>query len=97
MVAVDDGGDRGWVSDRVRAEPRLSTAAFAIAGRNETDAVDADMLAGRCEDVLSVDDAPVPLVGQVGLRRALTRRHHMVCRRSPCRVPPVVAADLGDA
>lgn len=82
-MAVTAAGCRiGFVQNRDSARLRS-----AIAGRNKTDAVDADMLA-RCEDVLGVDDAPVPLVGQVGLRRALTRRHHMVvdAHRAECRL-----------
>jgi len=82
-MAVTAAGCRiGFVQNRDSARLRS-----AISGRNKTDAIDADMLA-RCEHVLGVDEAPVPLVGQVGLRRALTRRHHMVvdAHRSECRL-----------
>ena len=82
-MAVTAAGCRiGFVQNRDSARLRS-----AISGRNKTDAIDADMLA-RCEDVLGVDEAPVPLVGQIGLRRALTRRHHMVvdAHRAECRL-----------
>ena len=82
-MAVTDAGCRiGFVQSRDSAKLRS-----AIAGRNKTDAIDADMLA-RCEQVLGVYDAPIPLVGQVGLRRALTRRHRMVvdAHRAECRL-----------
>ncbi len=82
-IAVTAAGCRiGFVQNRDSARLRS-----AISGRNKTDAIDADMLA-RCEHVLGVHDAPVPLVGQVGLRRALTRRHRMVvdAHRAECRL-----------
>jgi len=82
-MAVTASGCRiGFVQNRDSAKLRS-----AISGRNKTDSIDADMLA-RCEHVLGVHDAPVPLVGQVGLRRALTRRHHMVvdAHRAECRL-----------
>jgi len=82
MAATDAGCRLGFVQSRDSAKLRS-----AIAGRNKTDATDADMLA-RCEQVLGVHDAPIPLVGQVGLRRALTRRHRMVvdAHRAECRL-----------
>ena len=82
-IAVTAAGCRiGFVQNRDPARLRS-----AISGRNKTDVIAADMLA-RCEDILGVHDAPVPLVGQVGLRRALTRRHHMVvdAHRAECRL-----------
>ena len=82
-MAVTAAGCRiGFVQNRDSARLRS-----AITGRNKTDSIDADMLA-HCEDVLGVHDAPVPLAGQVGLRRALTRRHQMVvdAHRAECRL-----------
>ncbi len=83
MMAVTAAGCRiGFVQNRDSARLRS-----AITGRNKTDVIDADMLA-RCEDVLGVHDAPVPLLGQVGLRRALSRRHQMIvdAHRAECRL-----------
>ena len=83
MMAVTEAGCRiGFVQNRDSARLRQ-----AISGRTKTDAVDADMLA-RCEAVLNVTDAPIPVVGQVGLRRALRRRHHMTvdAHRAECRL-----------
>lgn len=83
MMAATEAGCRiGFVQNRDSA--RLRTA---ITGRNKTDVIDADMLA-RCEGVLDVSDAPSPLLGQIGLRRALRRRHHLVvdAHRAECRL-----------
>ncbi|KAA0235914.1 MAG: IS110 family transposase [Actinobacteria bacterium] len=82
-MAVTEAGCRiGFVQNRDSARLRQ-----AINGRTKTDVVDADMLA-RCEAVLGVADAPIPLPGQVGLRRALRRRHHMTvdAHRAECRL-----------
>ncbi len=82
-MAVTDAGCRiGFVQNRDSARLRS-----AISGRNKTDSIDADMLA-RCEHVLGVHDAAVPPIGQVGLRRALTRRHQSVvdAHRAECRL-----------
>lgn len=83
MMAVTEAGCRiGFVQNRDSARLRQ-----AITGRNKTDVIDADMLA-NCESVLGVTDAPIPAAGQVGLRRALRRRHHMVvdAHRAECRL-----------
>jgi transposase len=82
-VAVVDAGCRiGFVANRDSARLRK-----AIAGANKTDALDADMLA-HCEQILGVMDAPAVTVGQIGLRRALRRRHHGVvaAHRAECRL-----------
>lgn len=82
-MAVTDAGCRiGFVQNRDSARLRS-----AISGRNKTDVIDADMLA-NCESVLGVADAPIPPPGQIGLRRALRRRHQMVvdAHRAECRL-----------
>jgi transposase len=92
-MAVTEAGCRiGFVQNRDSARLRS-----AISGRNKTDVIDAEMLA-QCESVLGVVDAPVPLVGQVGLRRALRRRHHMVvdAHRAECRLWSLVIWAMPD-
>jgi len=82
-MAVTDAGCRiGFVQNRDSAQLRK-----AITGRTKTDVVDADMLA-RCETVLNIEDAPIPPAGQIGLRRALSRRHRMTvdAHRAECRL-----------
>jgi transposase len=82
-VAVAEAGCRiGFVANRDSARLRK-----AIAGANKTDAIDADMLA-NCEHVLGVMEAPAVSFGQVGLRRALRRRHTAVvaAHRAECRL-----------
>lgn len=82
-MAVTEAGCRiGFVQNRDSARLRK-----AITGRNKTDVIDADMLA-NCESVLGVTEAPIPMVGQIGLRRALRRRHHLVvdAHRAECRL-----------
>ena len=92
-VAVTEAGCRiGFVQNRDSARLRQ-----AMSGRTKTDAVDAEMLA-RCETVLGVMDAPVPAPGQVGLRRALRRRHHMTvdAHRAECRLWSLVIWAMPD-
>ncbi len=82
-MAVTEAGCRiGFVQNRDSAQLRK-----AITGRTKTDVVDADMLA-RCETVLDIEDAPIPPAGQIGLRRALSRRHRMTvdAHRAECRL-----------
>lgn len=82
-VAVGDAGCRiGFVANRDSARLRK-----AIAGANKTDAIDADMLA-KCEHVLGVMEAPAVSFGQIGLRRALRRRHNAIvaAHRAECRL-----------
>lgn len=82
-AAVTEAGCRiGFVQNRDSARLRQ-----AISGRTKTDAVDADMLA-RCEAVLGIAEAPVPGPGQIGLRRALRRRHCLTveAHRAECRL-----------
>lgn len=82
-VAVADAGCRiGFVANRDSARLRK-----AIAGANKTDAIDAAMLAS-CEQVLGVMEAPEVSFGQIGLRRALRRRHSAVvaAHRVECRL-----------
>jgi transposase len=82
-VAVGEAGCRiGFVANRDSARLRK-----AIAGANKTDAIDADMLAS-CEHVLGVVEAPAVSFGQIGLRRALRRRHTAVvaAHRCECRL-----------
>ena len=75
-------GRIGFVANRDSARLRK-----AIAGAKETDVIDADMLA-NCEHVLGVVEAPAVGFGQVGLRRALRRRHTTVvaAHRAECRL-----------
>jgi len=69
-AAVTAAGCRiGFVANRDSARLRQ-----AITGKTKTDLVDAEMLAG-CAQVLEVHDAPVVPMGQIGLRRAMHRRH----------------------
>jgi transposase len=82
-VAVGEAGCRiGFVANRDSARLRK-----AIAGANKTDVIDADMLA-NCERVLGVVEAPAVSFGQIGLRRALRRRHTAVvaAHRAECRL-----------
>jgi hypothetical protein len=82
-VAVADAGCRiGFVANRDSARLRK-----AISGATKTDLIDADMLA-RCEQVLGVVEAPPVGFGQIGLRRALRRRHGAVvaAHRAECRL-----------
>lgn len=82
-MAVREAGCRiGFAQNRDSARLRS-----AITSRNKSDVIDADLLA-QCEAVLGVEEAPMPLVGQVGLRRALRRRHLMVvdAHRAECRL-----------
>ena len=82
-VAVTDAGCRiGFVANRDSARLRK-----AISGANKTDLIDAAMLA-QCERVLGVIDAPPVGFGQIGLRRALRRRHGAVvaAHRAECRL-----------
>lgn len=92
-AAVREAGCRiGFVQNRDSARLRS-----AITSRNKTDVIDADMLA-QCEAVLGVEEAPIPLVGQVGLRRALRRRHLMVvdAHRAECRLWSLAAWAMPD-
>jgi transposase len=69
-AAVTEAGCRiGFVANRDSARLRQ-----AITGKTKTDLVDAEMLAG-CAQVLEVHEAPVVPMGQIGLRRAMRRRH----------------------
>ena len=82
-VAVGDAGCRiGFVANRDSARLRK-----AISGANKTVAIDADMLA-NCQRVLGVMEAPAVSFGQIGLRRALRRRHSAVvaAHRVECRL-----------
>ncbi len=69
-AAVGDAGCRiGFVANRDSARLRQ-----AITGGNKTDLIDAEMLA-TSPKVSEVNEAPPVSIGQVGLRRALRRRH----------------------
>lgn len=69
-AAVTDAGCRiGFVANRDSARLRK-----AVTGKTKTDVVDAEMLAS-CAQVLEVNEAPLVPMGQIGLRRALRRRH----------------------
>lgn len=59
----------------------------AIAGKNKTDVIDADMLAG-CVEVFDLDTTALPSATQVALRRAVRRRHVAVvdAHRAECRL-----------
>jgi transposase len=48
----------------------------AIAGKNKTDVIDADMLAASTE-LFGLSAGPLPTAGQVALRRAVRRRHRL--------------------
>jgi hypothetical protein len=82
-VAVTAAGCRiGFVANRDSARLRQ-----AIAGANKTDVIDAALLAG-CEEILGVS-AQTPLgFGQIGLRRAMRRRHvaTVAAHRAECRL-----------
>jgi len=70
VAAVGDAGCRiAFVANRDSARLRQ-----AITGHNKTDRIDAEMLA-TCPNVLKLNEAPPVSVGQIGLRRALRRRH----------------------
>jgi transposase len=82
-VAVGEAGCRiGFVANRDSARLRK-----AISGANKTDPLDADLLA-NCEQVLGVGEAPAVSFGQIGLRRALRRRHTatVAAHRAECRL-----------
>jgi transposase len=82
-VAVNDADCRiGFVANRDAARLRK-----AIAGANKTDVIDAAMLA-QCEQVLGVVEAAPVGFGQIGLRRALHRRHvaTVAAHRAECRL-----------
>jgi transposase len=77
--AVADAGCRlGLVQNRDSARLRE-----AISGRNKTDVIDAEMLAAS-EAVLGVVPAALPSPGQIGLRRALRRRHQQTVNAHRC-------------
>ncbi len=48
----------------------------AIAGKNKTDVIDADMLASSAE-LFGLSAGPLPTAGEVALRRAVRRRHRL--------------------
>lgn len=68
--AVTDAGC-GFALVQNRQTARLRQA---VAGKNKTDAVDADMLAG-CEALFGLEGIVLPSAHQMALRRALRRRH----------------------
>jgi transposase len=76
------GCDIGFVHTRDSARLRE-----AVAGRNKTDVIDAELLA-QCEKVLGVGAAPRLAPGLIGLRRALSRRHKLTveAHRAECRL-----------
>ena len=59
----------------------------AMAGRNKTDIIDAEMLA-RCETVLDVHATPLVPAAVISLRRVLHRRHRLTidAHRNECRL-----------
>lgn len=83
LWAISESGCRaGFVANRDSARLRK-----AIAGANKTDVIDADMLA-RSPEILGVGKAPIPPAGQIGLRRAMRRRHRAIvdAHRVDCRL-----------
>jgi hypothetical protein len=69
-VAVTAAGCRiGFVAKRDSARLRQ-----AVAGANKTDVIDAGLLAS-CEEILGVSEQTPLGFGQIGLRRAMRRRH----------------------
>jgi transposase len=48
----------------------------AIAGKNKSDVIDADILAAS-RDLFGLSPSRLPTAGQVALRRAVRRRHHL--------------------
>ncbi len=83
LWAITESGCRvGFVANRDSARLRK-----AIAGANKTDVIDADMLA-RSPEILGVDPTPIPPPGQIGLRRAMRRRHRAIvdAHRVDCRL-----------
>jgi transposase len=81
-AVADAGCALGFVQNRDSARLRQ-----AIAGRNKTDVIDADMLA-QCERVLGVQAAALVPPRVLALRRALTRRHRLTvaAHRAECRL-----------
>jgi transposase len=82
-VAVSAAGCRvGFVANRDSARLRA-----AIAGANKTDVIDATVLAG-CEQILGVRPSLPVGFGQIGLRRAMSRRHAVTvaAHRAECRL-----------
>jgi transposase len=83
LHAITESGCRaGFVANRDSARLRK-----AIAGANKTDVIDADLLA-RSPEILGVEQAPIPPAGQIGLRRAMRRRHRLIveAHRVDCRL-----------
>lgn len=81
--AVEDAGC-GFALVRNTDSARLRKA---IAGRNKTDVIDAEMLA-HCQEVLGVRQTRLPSPAVWGLRRALVRRHKCTieAHRAECRL-----------
>lgn len=69
----------------------------AIAGKNKTDVIDADMLAG-CASVFDLGASRLPSAAQVALRRAVRRRHVAVvdAHRAECRLWALAAWGFPD-
>ena len=72
-VAVEDAGCELALIE-ARHSARLRSA---VAGRNKTDVIDADMLA-TCAELFGLGPYALPCPNQLALRRAVTRRHRGV-------------------
>lgn len=81
--AVADAGC-GFALVQNRQTARLRQA---ISGKNKTDVIDADMLAG-CEALFGLEGIVLPSAHQMALRRALRRRHRATveAHRAECRL-----------
>jgi len=81
-AVADAGCELALVESRHSAKLRS-----AIAGRNKTDVIDADMLAS-CASLFGLEPAAVPGANQIALRRAVRRRHSAVvdAHRAECRL-----------
>ncbi len=69
-IAIEAGGCQLSLIE-ARHSSRLRSA---VAGRNKTDVIDADMLA-RAAEVFGLGPSTLPTAGQLALRRGVARRH----------------------
>jgi transposase len=81
-AAADAGCDMSLVQARHSAKLRS-----AIAGKNKTDVIDADMLTS-CAALFGLEPTPIPGPAQIALRRSVRRRHAAVvdAHRGECRL-----------
>lgn len=91
--AVADAGC-GFALVQNRQTARLRQA---ISGKNKTDVIDADMLAG-CEAFFGLEGIVLPSAHQIALRRTLRRRHQATvdAHRTECRLWALAAWTFPD-